>query len=290
MNGKLERPGSVNHQHIVAIINTLLEHSPRADLVRILDLGCGDGRLLGYLVGSLPVLRPDLSLDVFGLDVFDAGTQVPGYFEQTRRYLESEHPNVDWTDRLVLMSTQDEWPFPDESFDFVISNQVLEHVSDHETIFRQIRRCLRPRGVSVNLFPLRDVLWEGHACMPVVHRVRDVDARARLMLLFARMGFKTQYYRERGRRGWGSLEEFARVYARVLEADTNYLTAAQLRLAANRAGLKLSFTYTKDYFLAKALSYLGRRPPVYRDLAGFESVALHVGKYIASVTVLLTKH
>jgi len=125
--------------------------------------------------------------------------------------------------------------------------------------------------------------------MPLVHRVRDVDARARLMLLFARMGFRAQYYRERERRGWQSLEEFARVYARVLEADTNYPTAAQLRLAASRAGLKLSFTYTKDYFLAKVLSYLGRRPPVYNDLEGFESIALHLAKYIASVTVLLTK-
>ena len=274
MTTKLERPTSVNHQHILAVINSLLERSPRTEPVRILDLGCGDGKLLGYVVESLPTLRPALRLEPFGLDVFDAGTQVPGYFETTREYLRTQHPAVDWADRLVLISTQDEWPYQDESFDFVMSNQVLEHVFNHEAVFRQIRRCLRPGGVGVNLFPLRNVLWEGHASMPLVHRVRDVDARARLMLLFARMGFQAHYHREKQRRGWGSLEEFARVYARALETDTNYPTAAQLGFAAEQAGLKVSFTYTKDYFYAKALSYLGRRPPLYRDLGSLESVGL----------------
>ncbi len=289
MKGRLERPGSVNHQHIVAVINTLLERSPRREPVRLLDLGCGDGRLLGYVLGSLAGLRPTLRLEPFGLDVFDAGTQVPGFFDETRLYLETQHPAVDWAHRLILISTQDEWPYPDESFDFVTSNQVLEHVSNHEAVFRRIGRSLRPGGVSVNLFPLRDVLWEGHASMPFVHRVRDVDARARLMLLFAKMGFEAHYHRERQRRGWQSLEEFARVYARALEADTNYITKAEICLAAERAGLKVSFTYTKDYFFAKALSYLGRRPSLYSDLGLLESLGLLLGKYIASVTMLLRK-
>lgn len=289
MKARLERPSSVNHQHIVAVINTLLERVPHSGLVRILDLGCGDGRLLGYIVGSLSALRPALHLEPFGLDVHDAGTQVPGFFEETRGYLKTQHPAVDWADRLLLLSTQDEWPYPDETFDFVTSNQVLEHISNHEAFFRQIHRCLRPGGVSVNLFPLRDVVWEGHASMPLVHRVRDVDARARLILLFAKLGFKAQYHHEKQRRGWQSLEEFARVYARVLEADTNYITEPQMRFAAERAGLKVSFTYTKDYFVAKLLSYFGRRPHLYGDLGSLEALGLLLGKYIASVTMLLSK-
>ena len=188
-----------------------------------------------------------------------------------------------------MTSTQNEWPYPDAFFDFITSNQVLEHVSSHDFVFGQIRRCLRPGGVSVNVFPLREVLWEDHARMPLVHRVKNVDARAKLMHLLARIGFREHYHREMQRRGWRSLDEFARVFARVLEADTNYLTANQLCEVAKRCGLKIAFTYTKDLFSAKALSYVGRRPTRYADLGPLESVGFFLGKRLASVTVLLRR-
>jgi SAM-dependent methyltransferase len=258
-------------------------------VVRILDFGCGDGRLLGHVLGSLSALRPTIRFQAFGLDVSDAGQQEAGYFDQTRHYLEGQFPTIDWAERLLLINTHDEWPYPDKSFDFITSNQVLEHVSNHDVVFGQIHRCLRPGGVSVNVFPVREVLWEGHACMPLVHRVRDVDARAKLILLFARIGFRRHYHREMQRRGWRSLGEFARVFARVLETDTNYLTVNQLCEAAERCGLKISFTYTKDLFSAKALSYLGQRPSRYADLGLFESIGFFLGKHLASVTVLLRK-
>src|SRR5258708_34582345 len=38
-------------------------------------------------------------------------------------------------------------PFPDESFDIVITNSVLEHVSDIDACFREISRVLAPGGL-----------------------------------------------------------------------------------------------------------------------------------------------
>lgn len=38
-------------------------------------------------------------------------------------------------------------PFPDESFDIVITNSVLEHVSDIDACFSEISRTLRPGGL-----------------------------------------------------------------------------------------------------------------------------------------------
>jgi SAM-dependent methyltransferase len=270
---------STTHQHIAAVLHTLLEPSPRSNTVRILDVGCGDGRLLAHLLDALPKLRPDLSFEVFGLDISDAGQQ---------EFLTQKHPFVNWDERLRLISARDKWPYPDKSFDFITSNQVMEHVMDHSFVFREIARCLRSQAVSVNVFPVREVLWEGHALMPLVHRIKDEQARARLMLFFAMLGFRRHYHREMQLRGWKSLREFARIFAHVLQTDTNYISAKQLVSAAEHAGLRISFAYTKDYFLAKALSYLGRRPYRYRNTGTFESVAFLLGKSLASVTVMLT--
>ena len=82
------------------------------------------------------------------------------------------------------------------------SNQVMEHVMHQDVVFREIHRCLSPGGLSINLFPAREVLWEGHALMPLVHRIKDEQRRARLMLFFAKVGFRRHYYREMPRRGW----------------------------------------------------------------------------------------
>jgi ubiquinone/menaquinone biosynthesis C-methylase UbiE len=45
-------------------------------------------------------------------------------------------------------------PYPDASFDVAVSHDVLEHVEDPRLSLSEIRRVLRPGGLSVNVFPL----------------------------------------------------------------------------------------------------------------------------------------
>jgi SAM-dependent methyltransferase len=40
-------------------------------------------------------------------------------------------------------------PYEDESFDVVMSNQVIEHLADTDTFVREIHRVLRPGGIAV---------------------------------------------------------------------------------------------------------------------------------------------
>ena len=45
-------------------------------------------------------------------------------------------------------------PYDDESFDVVVSHDVLEHIADPLSSMREIRRVLRPGGLSLNVFPV----------------------------------------------------------------------------------------------------------------------------------------
>ena len=60
-------------------------------------------------------------------------------------------------------------PFPSETFDLVISNQVLEHVEDLSAVLAEIHRVLKPGGTVLSLFPDRSVWREGHCGIPFLH-------------------------------------------------------------------------------------------------------------------------
>lgn len=108
--------------------------------VRILDLGCGDGEMVqtlrqrGYLA--------------WGSDIEVPGNDANGLFLSTDPA----------TGRIGA---------EDGSFDIVLSNQVLEHVMDLPAVFREIRRVLRPGGVSLHAFPSRWNLVEQHVHVPL---------------------------------------------------------------------------------------------------------------------------
>ena len=280
---------SNTHQHLLTVLNTLLDARPVGPPVRIVDLGCGNGQLIEFLLQALPLLRPDRQFWIGGLDVSNSHVQQAGYIDATRSRLQSRWPDIDWRERIAYVSSEDPWPFEAGSLDFVVSNQVLEHVMDHGFFAAQLLRCLKRGGASVNLFPLREVLWEGHALMPLVHRIADPQRRSQWMLRLARLGFRGHYHRDMARYGWRSLEEFATVFSAVLERDTNYLSAREFRELARKSGLEISFAYSKDYFSSKLLSLLGLRVSRYRSYSALDAIGFGIGKYLSSTTLVLSR-
>jgi SAM-dependent methyltransferase len=108
---------------------------------RILDFGCGRGEVVRMLRES--------GYDAFGCD-----------------------PEADWvpgTPNLLTMSMSPyRLPFPDGSFDVVVSNTVLEHVLNKEESLREIARVLKPGGYAMHLFPGRWYLpREPHLFVPL---------------------------------------------------------------------------------------------------------------------------
>src|SRR2546422_7687989 len=62
----------------------------------------------------------------------------------------------------ILRAYGESLPFNDESFDFVISMQVLEHVTDPVRTIEEMYRVLRPGGICVTIAPNYFSFFETH--------------------------------------------------------------------------------------------------------------------------------
>lgn len=134
-------------------------------------------------------------------------------------------------DRLRAIETPYRLPFDDATFDFISSSAVMEHVQDHRVAFAEIRRVLRPDGVSLHVFPARYTPVEEHTFIPAATLVQ-----ARLWLRF----WAAAGVRSPGQAGW-SRTDLVENNRRFLMSDVNYARRSELRSAAQDAGFTIRF-------------------------------------------------
>ena len=130
----------------------------------ILDVGCG----LGLYIRRFR----DFSDDVHGVDIDSAKV----------REVSATLPNI-------KQALAEQLPYPDETFDVLLSHEVLEHVSDDRAAVREAHRVLRPGGrlivfVPNRLYPFEThgIYWRGkyhYGNIPLVNYLPDA-LRARL--------------------------------------------------------------------------------------------------------------
>lgn len=102
---------------------------------KVLDFGCGSG----YGTGRIS----EFAQEAYGADV--AGDAV--------EYAKARYRNDNL--HFLKIDPQPPLPFPDESFDVVLSFQVIEHVSDDDAYLREAHRLLKPGGTLVVITPDR---------------------------------------------------------------------------------------------------------------------------------------
>jgi SAM-dependent methyltransferase len=116
-------------------------------------------------------------------------------------------------------------PFSDATFDLVVSNQVLEHVQDHDAAFSEICRVLKPGALSLHLFPSRWSPREVHVRVPLASLLQ-----ARWWIgLWAWLGIRNEY---QNGLSWRDVTEFNLEY---LHKRTNYLSRRDLIAAGQRS-------------------------------------------------------
>lgn len=107
-----------------ANILSLLEANPKAV---VLDVGCGDGQKSQKFKEKIGCAK------IFGIDGVSQRLE-----SASKRGIEIKKADL-----------EHKWPFPDQTFDVVVSNQVIEHMHDLDNFISETKRVLKPEGYAV---------------------------------------------------------------------------------------------------------------------------------------------
>jgi SAM-dependent methyltransferase len=156
----------------------------RASNPKVLDFGAG--------LGELVALGHKAGLDIQGIDTY------ADHYDTWQSLVPAEI-------RDRVHKVDGPLPFPDSSFDVVVSNQVFEHIPHPPSVLPEIRRVLKPGGAFLAIFPVRETWYEGHVGLYFAHRLqRFPRAQQAYLELGHRLGFGL--YRGKGSRAWARYE------------------------------------------------------------------------------------
>lgn len=133
---------------------------------RILDIGCGTGKMLEELKQS--------GWEAEGID-----KSVLAQKECLKRGL-----------KIKLADAAERLPFKNNSFRIVLALDFLEHIQDDQKVVREIKRVLKPNGiilVSVPAYPKLYTYWDkmlGHQRRYSSHGLKQLFSQADLKVIF----------------------------------------------------------------------------------------------------------
>ena len=201
----------------------------------ILDLGCGNGDLVREY--------RDNGYCAYGCDL---------NFKQG--------PNVDIMQKNGFLRLMDEHsyriPFDDNTFRFVFSVQVFEHVQNYQSTLIEIKRVLKPGGISLHIFPSRYSLFEPHVGVPF----GGIIQKKWWLLIWAFLGIKNQsqrgqLYREAANSNFNYLLQHTNYISKskINEQVSEYFTSI---IYSEKIFLKHSQRGRFVYHLSKVLPFL----------------------------------
>lgn len=197
MNETTERAGA-EFGNLEANLRFLDESGVLQPLMRVLEIGTGSGSLLHTLRRR--------GMDVVGVDI------------SSERIVEA---HARFGDMSIRQTEGVALPYPDASFDAVLSFDVIEHIPDPDAHLEEVRRVLKPGGWYLLQTPnkwtnavFETIRWRSFTRWRQDHC--SLHSYSQLERRFQRHGFKTTfadvpvvtpYYREKVRRhlgGFGS--------------------------------------------------------------------------------------
>lgn len=127
-----ERVSSNDHSDNVIYQRHLVAYTEAAKMIsgKVLEVGCGEG---------------------YGIDILashaEAYTAIDKYASNVDHYI-AKYPHVDFIRKSVPP-----FPFEDNTFDCLVSFQVIEHIEDDVQFVKEMARVLKPGGLAILTTP-----------------------------------------------------------------------------------------------------------------------------------------
>lgn len=216
-------------EKLIALLELL--DVPNTSDFSLLDFGCGSGDKVKFL--------RDNYYNFVGCDIeFKAG--------EFTKILEME--NVIKKIRLNPYTL----PFPENHFDFVLSDQVFEHVLDYEEALVELARVMKKGCFSVHIFPSKWKFFEPHTGTPFGGAINFY-----LWILFwALLGVNKRGHKNLSR------TEIAKLDYNYIKERTNYLSGSKIKRLFKDSGFSIHYFNKKairlssNKFVSKFISRL----------------------------------
>jgi SAM-dependent methyltransferase len=110
-------------------------------------------------------------IDLEGATILDVGCGIGTYVRRFRRFSDDVHGVEVEAERVaeasaelpnIVVGVGEALPYPDDQFDLVFSNEVIEHVDDDRATAAEMVRVTKPGGVIVAFAPNRLYPFETH--------------------------------------------------------------------------------------------------------------------------------
>lgn len=167
-------------EHVRLFLDRQAQLSPGGwRALRILDVGCGRADTVAWLRSQ--------GWDAYGVDVNAE------YIERGRSYLAGVG---DDPARLQVLDEDMSYPFADGYFDVVLSDQVIEHVSDLDSFAAEVARVSAEGSVGLHIYPARFHPIEAHLNTPFTHWLPKGRLRRSAEAACLRMGLAAPYFKD----------------------------------------------------------------------------------------------
>lgn len=137
----------MNWKRCYSIIKSLDQEIKKINLkgktIKILDIGCGDGWVIYELKSEFD---KKYQLEFTGIDISSLDID---FANQRKQYFHQQNCDFQIMDAQALR-------FNDESFNIIISSEVIEHILEPVKVIRQVRRVLKKRGLFIITTPQKE--------------------------------------------------------------------------------------------------------------------------------------
>jgi len=285
---------TLNDTHLVnCIISSIRQKHNLRNHLKVLEVGCGSGTFLLYMIDMLSKTFPKITFDFYAFDIqeseltFKDDESKEPHLSRLHSTLKRKYKNNNWEKKIRIINPSDDWHEQLEFFDLIISNQVLEHVADKSTFFNKLNKNLKASGNSFHLFPTLDVLWEWHIHVPFAHWFKSERALRKYIILYKYLTSPIKFFKNHQ-----LMINSINHDAKYIFDKTHYCSTKQFIKFCHSLELSVNLRYTYPYYALKACQWLkvdSDRFDFYNCNRLVHYLTFFITKHISSITLHISK-